>query len=193
MEKINNKVGREISDASENMHSNTVWLEEHAKLIEKLESAYRVQDIAEEESSEIRLFGIKVGDFNFLVDSKTKCEVIEENEIFHVPLSEYWLIGVSNIRSEVVPIFDFEYVITGTKYSFIPNQSKTVIIGEGEDAIGLVVNRLPTAISFEKEDKIEDYSGVPEQFHPHVLYAYKKENEIWACVDLLKIFESLTT
>lgn len=192
MEKLNNKIGEAISDAPSTVHSKSIWLEEHAKLIEKLESAYNIHGDAEETTSGIRLFGIKVGEFNFLVDSETRCEVIEENKIYNVPLSEYWLIGVSNIRSEVVPIFDFEYVITGTKYSFIPNQSKTVIIGDGENAIGLVVNSLPTSIHFEKEDRVDDYSGIPEQFYPHVLYSYKKNNEIWTCVDLPKIFESLT-
>ena len=55
-----------------------------------------------------------------------------------------------------------------------------------------MVNKLPTSIHFDKQDKVEDFSGLPEQIQSHVLYSYKKENEIWTCVDLPKIFESLT-
>lgn len=191
MEK-NNAIDQTQTEATNGAVSKSVWLEEHARLIEKLESAYSKQTNIDEDSSKIRLFGISIGKFNFLIDTDTRCEVVEENKIFNIPLSDYWLIGVSNIRSEVVPIFDFEYVMTGTKYSFIPNQSKTVVIGEGDNAIGLVVNKLPTSIHFDKQDKVEDFSGLPEQIQSHVLYSYKKENEIWTCVDLPKIFESLT-
>ncbi len=173
--------------------TSSVWLDEHAKLIEKLESAYNEPVENKQASSEAIFYSVAIGDLNFLIDSNTSCEVLEENEIYNIPLSEDWLIGVSNIRGDAVPIIDIEYLLSN-KYTATNNpNSKTVIIDQAENAIGLIINRLPSSISFKSSQMTTDYSSLPNTIRPYVQYAYQNEGDVWACINLPAFFESIST
>ena len=93
-------------DTTNPQHNETSWLLENEKLIEKLESAYQGKSNEKESSTVLRCYGFKAGNMNFIIDEATACEILDESNIHFVPMSASWLIGVSNIRGDVVPIID---------------------------------------------------------------------------------------
>ena len=172
--------------------SSSVWLDEHAKLIEKLESAYNEPTINEQASSEAFFYSINIGELNILIDSNTSCEVLEENDIYSIPLSEDWLIGVSNIRGDAVPIIDIDYLLNNQYTSPDNPNRKTVVIDQAENAIGLLINILPSSVSFKSSQMITDYSALPELIQPYIQFAYQNEEDIWVCINLHAFFESIS-
>ncbi len=192
MEEFINTSERTLHDTSNQSKPQSSWLDAHAELIAKLESAYNAPLEPKEVSSEVRHYGFKIGELNLLIAENTPCEVLEEDIIYSVPHTPKWLIGVSNVRGDVVPIIDLERILTGKIRIMEPHQYKTFIIDKAENSLGLLLNKLPTPIHFKKEDQLVDFTTSPEQVRPFVLFGYKRDEEVWVCLDLPAFFESLT-
>ena len=191
MDKINDSMIQEQAGKNNKGNSSSVWLEPHEKLIEKLESAYKEEQTPKDATSDVIYFGFRIADYNLLINDNTQCEMLEEHSIHRVPLSADWLIGVSNVRSNVVPIIDLELLLTGEKANTETTNCKTIVIGESENVFGLMLGNMPTQITFKKDSRLNDYSKLPEHLHSHVLFSYATDEDTWLCIDFISFFESL--
>ncbi len=174
-------------DATKFINNDSSWVFDNEKLIEKLESAY--QELPDENNinGALRIYGFKVGGMNLIIDEATKCEILEVNNIHYVPLSANWLIGVSNIRGDVIPIIDLKELVNGNSKNAAFKNGTVAVLGEGENSIGIELDELPVLLEFNKTEKLDDCSSLTENIQPFIHYAYKKDNDIWLCID----FESL--
>ncbi len=190
MEKQLNNIEQTKLSPSNLSLSNGRWLDEHAKLIQKLESAYTEPAKSDKSSSDIYLYGLDIAGLNLILNGDAPCELIEENDIFEIPLSADWIIGVSNIRGDAIPIIDLERLLGTKEKKTTPNQYKTIILGQGESAFGLLSMNLPKSILFEKNQKLEDFSKLPEQIRTFVEFGYIKDQKTWVCVDFYSFLKA---
>ncbi|MGI9227701.1 MAG: chemotaxis protein CheW [Gammaproteobacteria bacterium] len=172
--------------------SRSTWLDAQTELITRLESEYEISDETKQDQTVIRHYGFRIGGLNLLITEDLPCEVLEENNFYSVPLAPKWLVGTCNVRGDIVPIVDLEHILTGNTNNFKPNEYKTFIIGNAENAMGLLLNKLPIPIHFKKYDQISDFSELPKLVQPSVNKAYKKNQEIWSCIDFASLLAALT-
>ena len=162
MEEFINTSERTLHDTSNQSEPQSSWLDTHAEFIAKLESAYNAPLESKEVSSEVRHYGFSIGELNLLVAENMHCEILEENIIYPIPLAPNWLVGTCNVRGDIVPIIDLEHILTGKIRIAGPHEYKTFIIGEAENAMGLLLSKLPVPIHFKKESQISIFSGLPK-------------------------------
>ena len=190
MNKNINNVG-EISADPESALSSSIWLKENEALIEKLEAAYQAAPEKSEVSHENRFYGIKFSSINLLIDNAASSELLEDSSIYSIPLAAEWIIGVVNIRGDIVPVIDFEKLISGESSKNDINDSKIIVINKGEDAVGFLLEYLPKPISFTENEMLSDYTSLPEVINEHVVYAFKRETSTWACIDFESFLQSI--
>ncbi len=193
MDKISNTNINEIIGVANSANTGSVWLKENEKLIEKLEAAYKAAPEKNEASQSNQLYGIKCNTLHILIDKNTPSELVEDNTVFPIPLAIDWILGVANIRGDIIPIIDLEKTISGEITNYNINGSNVIIIGKGEDAIGLLLKQLPMLVSVSNDEKLNDYSNLPESIREYVEYAYTHDERIWACINFPLFIQSLKT
>jgi len=193
MDKISNTNINEVIGAANSVSTGSVWLKENEKLIEKLEAAYKTAPENNTASQSNQLYGIKFNTLHILIDKNTPSELVEDNTVFPIPLAADWILGVTNIRGDIIPIIDLEIIISGEITNYNVNSSNIMIIGKGEDAIGLLLKQLPILVSVSNDEKLNDYSNLPESIPEFVEYAYTHDECIWACINFPLFIQSLKT
>ncbi|MGH1538658.1 MAG: chemotaxis protein CheW [Gammaproteobacteria bacterium] len=180
-----------MNNTTKKLSNHSSWVFDNEKLIEKLESAY--QKLPDENNSNgvMRTYGFKVGDMNLIIDEATTCEILEVSNIHYVPLSAKWLIGVSNIRGDVIPVIDLEELVTGNSKEAAFNNGTLAVLGEGENSIGIELDELPVLLEFTKTERLIDYSGLTERIQPFIQYAYKKDADIWLCINFESFIQTI--
>ena len=181
-----------VSTDSNESNTNSSWLDAQTELITRLESEYNVPTEITSDTEVVRHYGFSVGQLNLLITEDEPCEVLEENDFYSVPLAPKWLVGTCNVRGDIVPIIDIEHILNSSSDKTQPLDSKAFIIGKQENALGLLLSKLPMPIHFKKHDQINDYSELPEVVRTSVSIAYKRGQDIWACIDFANLLATLT-
>ncbi len=168
-----------------------VWLKQNEELIAKLESAYETPIETNEQDTKARFYGFQVGDINLLIDDSTPCELLEDNQVYPIPFATEWMVGVSNVRGDAIPVINLEQMITANMEQKSSKNGNVIIINKDENAIGLQLENLPINKAFDDDELLEDLNDVPEQIRPFVTKAYSNNGTIWARINFLEFFKSL--
>jgi chemotaxis signal transduction protein len=88
-------------------------------------------------------FGFGLGSHQFMVAASCFCEVFVETAIAAVPNSPPSLVGLSNIRGVLMPVFQLHTALNIQ----LPQKPIIFAIGKGEAAVGLLIDALPVSLS----------------------------------------------
>lgn len=95
--------------------------------------------------AEVR-YGFRVGSLNFLIWPRTGSEVIAMAPISTIPNGPPWLLGMINLRSNLVPVFDLAMLcgLGGTR----DEATRWILVLEkGDKAVGLIIDDVPKQLS----------------------------------------------
>jgi len=193
MDKNINLSGGSVDNITNEKTTRVAWVDKHAELIAKLEAEYQLPIEAQNNLSETRYHEFSVGDLNILISDQYSPEILEDNVVYPMLLTPDWVIGTCNVRGEIIPIFDLEKIIYPDISVAKPTNYKTLILHEGNNAIGLPLFKLPELIHLEEEDHISNYSKFPELIKPYVKMVYKRKLKIWVLIDFSSFFTFLKT
>lgn len=99
--------------------------------------------VGQENAQEMR-YGYRVGTLGFLVNQRVQSEVVEDPSIYPVPNSPSWMAGLMNLRGNIVPVFHLHGLLDSDEQ--ISKQKNTLVLGEGESMLGIMINGLPKVI-----------------------------------------------
>ena len=184
MDKNTNLSAESISSISSNKSTRASWLDKHAELIAKLEAEYQQPIDADEETSVLHFHEFNVGDLNILISEYHSPEILEDNVVCPMLLTPGWVIGMCNVRGEIIPVFDLEKIIFPDITIARPENYKTLILRDGKYTIGLPLFSLPKLVHLDKSDVVSDSSKVPELVTPFIKEIYKRKHKIWVLLDL---------
>lgn len=88
-------------------------------------------------------FGFGIGRLQFMVAASCFCEVFVDTAIAAIPNSPSCLVGLSNIRGVLMPVFQIHSTLD------IQLVKKPIIfaVGKGDSAVGLLIDSLPVSLS----------------------------------------------
>lgn len=99
-------------------------------------------------------FSVAIGKLKFVVKANCFCEVFYGLSVAAVPNSPKFLLGLSNVRGALVPV----YQLHDTLKIPTPNKPYIFCIGKGDKMVGLLVNELPISLGLSQRDIVEDDS-----------------------------------
>jgi chemotaxis signal transduction protein len=146
---------------------------------------------SQEKEVVIRQLGFQIGNLGLLIGARTTSELIELLVMCPIPFTVAWLLGLINLRGNLVPIFDLHQLLSiETNTS---NKRMLLILGQGESAGGIVIEALPVHLTFTSKDKLTSLPPLPAVLAPYVSQGYEKGEQVWFNFDHLGFFESIAT
>lgn len=168
------------------------WIDKHADLIAKLEAQYQQPIESQIDSVTDRYFSVSIAGFNLLIPHHISSEILEDNNIYQIPLCPDWLIGACNVRGDIAPILNFNKILCGQDTDIDNQNDKILILNFNGNLIGMFLKQLPVVVQFEKEEIVKDHSNFPVHFNSFITTAYLREEKPWFNLDFVSLIESIT-
>jgi twitching motility protein PilI len=161
------------------------------------------------DSSSHARYGIDIGGVSLLIPQFGGSEVIMQPPVFQIPNTSDFFRGVCNIRGNIVPVYDFFKAFNlsrnfrqGIDSQAIPlherrnegRQQRILILGTGEQSVGLVINTLPQAIEiFSSTNRISELQPLPDRLAEFVVGGYVVDDVHWHELDFMKMIRVLSS
>jgi chemotaxis signal transduction protein len=142
------------------------------------------------EKSIIRRLGFRVGEIGLLIAPNTVSELTDPLPICPIPNTAGWLMGLVNLRGNLVPVFDMAMLLGMEKDPEKRNQMM-LILGQGEAAAGIMIDDLPAHQVLTPDDKLNSLPALPGVIKPYIPSGYEKNGEIWFNFDHQAFFDAL--
>lgn len=133
------------------------------------------------------LHGFKIDSLGLLLSSNMISELLTSLSVCKLPNTNQTLYGMGNLRGNIIPVFDLRYLFGMPECE----QKYFLVIGEGENAVGVLLDEVPLQIEIAEQDKLNALPPMPGVLRPHVKDAYYS-NGLWVDCDLIPFFESLS-
>ncbi len=151
-----------------------------------------VVDVIPEEEIRICLFSMGEDVYALPVDVLT--EIVISQKIFPVPTTPQFVLGVINLRGNIVPIVDIRPALSLPQHS---NPGQIALIKHGQMAFGIVVDSVSEVISVPESSFLP---LPPENAAPHVTAgrnrffkaAVQRENGVATLLDIDRLIEAIT-
>jgi twitching motility protein PilI len=134
-------------------------------------------------------YGFKIGDLGLLIQMGSGSEVMQMPTIWSLPGAPPWMLGLINLRGNLVPIYELRQVLSlGQRDAEL--KPLVLIFDQGEKAVGIVIEEYPKPLS--ALSQLPHLPKLPTSLSGHVRKGYVKDNMIWLEFDQHSFFEELT-
>jgi len=146
-----------------------------------VETNYRAKKAVSTE----RRHGFWLGNIGLLLPFEIISEVSEGLAICRLPNTPAWMVGMSNLRGNMVPVFDLGLLlgIQTEKNS----DRKQLFIKIEKEWVGVISDRMPSRIILNKENKLDELPPVPDELRTFVHTCYQ-QTDIWLDWDIQGFF-----
>lgn len=103
----------------------------------------------------MRFLRFKVGDEEFLVDLPIVMEITDLKELCPVPGSSYFLLGLMNLRGNIVTVYDIRSIFN-INIVWKSDKSSIVVLSFQNELIGIFVDQVMDIINVYDEKEILD-------------------------------------
>jgi chemotaxis signal transduction protein len=133
-------------------------------------------------------FAFYIGEYPFVISAQCFCAVFVETPIAAVPNSPAALVGLSNIRGALTPVYQLN-----TALGCAPAKKKFIFcVGKTDKAVGLLVDALPSSLALSANERThsapQNNNNLLRELSPR---SYLHENRLWHWLDGEKIAEQL--
>ncbi len=133
-------------------------------------------------------YGFRVSPLGFLIKTGCTSEVLVKPDIWDLPGSSPWLLGLVNLRSNLVPVFDLRELF-GLPPREVAAPQLVLVFDQGDKAAGLLIDDFPKPLfdmSF-----LPGLPQLPAELQAHVRNGYMKGDTVWLEFDHESFFENL--
>lgn len=160
--------------------SPTVALSPDISEQELQQSLAQMQSVKQQSASDTVIHprqGFKIGEYNFMLDYKEASRLIDMPTLHHVPNSPSWFLGVVNLNSLIVPVFDFMGFV-GLEHKIKPTGQRLLVLGHGNDAAAIVIDNLPNRLAWSNSNVVESHTA-PNALLAHIRHACLINDQLW--------------
>lgn len=104
-----------------------------------------------------------------------------------VPGGQNWLLGLVNVRGNLLPLVDLKMFLEGERTVIHENQRMLTIRQEGGD-VGVLIDELVGQRAFDEADQTDPGTLTDGRYKHLIQRAFKKDDETWGVFD----FDALT-
>lgn len=134
--------------------------------------------------------GMVMGEHRLVVPQDDVQEVLEPPEFTRVPGGQPWLLGLANVRGDLLPIIDLRRMM-GMEPARMSGASRVVVLNHKEIPAGFLVDDVAGFRRFTPDDQRHEL--VPEDegpMQPFLLGAFVHDGSLWVVFSLAKLATS---
>ena len=134
-------------------------------------------------------YGFRISTLGFLIKQGCLSEVLSLPNIWALPGSAPWLLGLVNLRSNLVPVFDLHRIFDLPSRGVSAAQL-VLVFDQGEDAVGLLIDDFPRPLS----DMIylPSLPQLPAELQTHVRSGFMEDEMVWLEFDHSSFFDEIS-
>lgn len=138
---------------------------------------------------ERKRYGYRVASLNLLIRAETGSEVIRPQAVAPLPGAPAFLLGLINLRGNLVPIFDLGLVLSGRRSEVTPTKL-FLILDKAENAVGMLIDSYPQPLT--ELRTITQMPQLPATLEAYVPAAFVKDDKVWLDFNHESFFEKLS-
>jgi purine-binding chemotaxis protein CheW len=113
--------------------------------------------------AETQLVIFRLQQEEFGIEIKNVREIVPMVNITHLPsASEHMMVGVINLRGQVIPVIDLSKLLELPSLSMLPKTARIVVVEVDDMVVGMIVEEVPEVLKIAQED-IESTPGIIQQ------------------------------
>lgn len=146
---------------------------------ERLSLSHSVEQVSEvQEKGSSSGVGFKLDEQRWVVPINNIEEVLILTETTKIPGIASWVLGLGNIRGNLIPVIDFKAFITGKPIKTTPH-TRMVVINQLGGQVGLVVDEVFGQRHFNSSQIIEN-----DEKYNFLKRTYQDESGVWNQLDV---------
>ena len=130
--------------------------------------------------------GFRIGSLALLTGYDQASELTEMAEIFRVPNTAHWFLGLANLHGNLVPLFDLAAYLGIARGA--EQKPMMLVWGRGEEAAAVVIDGLPARLRLADADRLE-FPAVAEALADFVSAGFDHAGEVWLEFEHRRFFE----
>ncbi|MGH8529099.1 MAG: chemotaxis protein CheW [Nevskiales bacterium] len=130
---------------------------------------------------------IRLGGHALIVPQSDVREVLELPTYTRVPRARNWLLGLANVRGDLLPIVDLQGLLSGHA-GVLGIESRLLMFNHSEIPAGFLVDKVEGLRRFvPDQQRHELVREAPPYLAPHLLGAFVREGQSWWVLSLRKV------
>lgn len=134
--------------------------------------------------------GYRVGDRQMVTPRADVREVLTPPEYTRVPGAKPWLLGIANVRGDLLPLIDLKRLLGGESTAVLRN-TRVLVYNADEVPAGFLVDEVAGFRRFNPPDQRHEL--VPAEgdaLHPYLLGAFVRDGQLWLAMSLSRLVTS---
>lgn len=134
-------------------------------------------------------YGFRLANLGFVISAETNSEVMEPLPIFPLPNTPSWFLGLSNLRGNIVPVYNLEKAFDihadeeGKRY--------LMVLGKNDQAVGVMISGLPQPLILDEAHVMTDQPPLPKSLREFATKTYMIDQQPWIEFDHRDFFQAL--
>ena len=132
----------------------------------------------------------RVGELGLLFPWDAGREVVPPPSVTRIPNTASWFAGLANVRGSLVPVVDVAAALGVARRTGVPGY--LLIFGQGEDALGLLIDGLPRLLDVKPAERIASLPALPSLLDGDIVTgAYEHGDWVWLDVKFDALLSAL--
>ena len=131
-----------------------------------------------------RGIGFRIGQRRLVADYESVAEILTVPQITPVPGAHTWMLGVANVRSNLLPVVDLKQFLEGARSVFHEGHQKVMVLRQQGGDVAVTIDELYGQRSFMDEQQVEPEGLADGRYAGFIDRAYRVADDIWGVFSL---------
>jgi twitching motility protein PilI len=125
----------------------------------------------------------RIGSIRFIGGIGDVNEILFMPTLAPVPGTKSWLLGVANVRGNLVPVVDLRGFLEGERTP-IGDRSRVLVARQAGGSVGLLVDEVLGQRNLTDENQAIEYEAEDPRYEPFIAAHYELDGAVWSVFNL---------
>jgi twitching motility protein PilI len=131
-----------------------------------------------------RGIGFRVGQRRLVSNYEAVAEIITVPQITPVPGAQSWMLGVANVRSNLLPVVDLKQFLEGARSVLHEGHQKVMVLRQPGGDVAVTIDELYGQRSFMDEQQVDVATLADGRYTGFIERAYRVADDVWGVFSL---------
>ena len=131
-----------------------------------------------------RGIGFRIGQRRLVSSYESVAEILTVPQITTVPGSHPWMLGVANVRSNLLPVVDLKQFLEGARSVLHEGHQKVMVLRQPGGDVAVTIDELYGQRSFMDEQQVEPEGLIDGRYASFIDRAYRVADDVWGVFSL---------
>ena len=131
-----------------------------------------------------RGIGFRIGQRRLVSSYESVAEILTVPQITAVPGSHPWMLGVANVRSNLLPVVDLKQFLEGARSVLHEGHQKVMVPRQPGGDVAVTIDELYGQRSFMDEQQVEPEGLIDGRYAGFIDRAYRVADDVWGVFSL---------